>query len=176
MDQPLKILTTINSKGEGYASNVILDRGLTINGKPSMFWFADCDEDKDGSPDWSHDPTGQNDTSLHYNGKPIDGNLIPFIVVPDNIANLTKEMVLGCIGVMEYMDKVVAVVVGDAGPHNKVGEASSAALASVGAPTTRNGNGGVDGQEVFFRIWPGVPAKLTIDGQDYQFALKHWGT
>jgi len=173
----MKILTTIFSKKENYAANIILDEGTPLAGKPSLFFFGDCDEDKDGSPDWASDKTGASDTSLHYNGKALNGNIIPFIVIPPEIAKLTPEKFLGCVGYMEWQKtgKRVAVVVGDAGPHDKVGEASSAALAAVGAPTTKNGNGGIDLQEVLFRIWPGVPATLDIDGNRYNFELRSWG-
>jgi hypothetical protein len=171
----MKILHTVYSRGENYAANIILDDDRMLNGKPSLFWFGDCDEDKDGSPDWEHDPSGAPGTSLHYNGKPINGNIIPFIVVPPEVAGLLPDKFLGCQGLMEWREKVVAVVVADAGPHDKIGEGSSAALAGVGAPTTRNGNGGVDLQEVFFRIWPGVPAQLEIDGITYKFNLQSWG-
>jgi Fungal chitosanase of glycosyl hydrolase group 75 len=171
----MKLLTTIYSKGENYAANIILDEDRPLNGKPCIFFFGDCDEDKDGSPDWHNDPTGDSNTSLHYNGTPLNGNVIPFIVIPPEIANLSAEKFLGCVGMIEWHGKAQAVVVGDAGPHNKVGEASSAALAFIGAPTTHNGNGGIDAQEVLFRIWPGVPARLEIGGVVYQFDLKSWG-
>lgn len=171
----MRLLRTIYSKGENYAANIILDEDRSLNGKPSLFFFGDCDEDKDGSPDWDQDKTGDRDTSLHFEGKPINGNIVPFIVVPPEIAGLLPDKFLGCIGSIEWNGKVCAVVVGDAGPHEKTGEASSAALAGIGAPTTRNGNGGIDLQEVLFRIWPGVPAWLVIEGTPYQFELKSWG-
>jgi hypothetical protein len=171
----MKLLTTIYSKRENYAANIILDEDAQINGKPSILFFGDCDEDKDGSPDWHNDPTGAAGTSLHFEGKPINGNIVPFIVIPPEIANLTDDKFLGCFGTFEWRGKVTPVVVGDAGPHNKVGEGSSATLAAVGAPTSKNGNGGIDLQECLFRIWPGVPARLEIDGKVYQFELRSWG-
>jgi len=171
----MKLLATIYSKGENYAANIILDEGQVLQNKPCLFFFGDCDEDKDGSPDWHNDPTGASGTSLHYNGKPLNGNIIPFIVIPPEIAKLTPDRFLGCYGTLEWHAKIAPVVVGDAGPHDKVGEASSAALAAVGAPTSKNGNGGIDEQEVLFRIWPGVPAVLDIDGTTYNFELRSWG-
>ena len=171
----MKLLRTVYSKGENYAANIILDEANVLNGKPCILFFGDCDEDKDGSPDWENDRSGQAGTSLHFEGKPINGNVVPFIVVPPEIAKLTKEIVLGCFGTLEWKGKVTPVVVGDAGPHEKTGEASSAALAAVGAPTTKNGDGGIDDQEVLFRIWPGVPARLEVGGIVYQFSLTPWG-
>jgi len=171
----MKYLTTIYSRKENYAANIILDEDQQINSKPCLFFFGDCDEDKDGSPDWQNDPTGAPGTSLTYNGKPLNGNVIPFIVVPPEIAKLLPDRFLGAYGIMTWRDKFTGVVVGDAGPHEKVGEASSAALAAVGAPTTHNGNGGIDTQEVLFKIWPGVPATLDIGGVIYKFELKPWG-
>lgn len=155
-----------------YYANVIQDSSSALNGKPSYFWFGDADNDVDGSPYWQNDPDGQAGTRWLYNGKPINGDLIPFIVVPPQIIQKTPEIVGGCVGTMEYQDKIVSCVVGDSGPSSKIGEASPAALRALGLPALHNGNGGLDTQEILYRIWPGVSARLVIDDVTYQFELQ----
>ncbi len=151
-----------------YWANIIQDGDRILNGKPSYFWFGDADNDVDGSPYWNEDPDGQTQTSLQLNGKAVNGDRFPFIVVPPQVINCTPEIVLGCVGLMEYQDKSVACVVADSGPRSKIGEASPAALRALGLPAPHNGNGGLDKQEILYRIWPGVAAK--IDG--VQFTLQ----
>ncbi len=143
-----------------YYANIIQDDDRILNGKPSYFWFGDADNDVDGSPYWRDDPDGQSNTSLQLNGKAVNGDQFPFIVVPPQVINMTPEIVLGCVGLMEYQDKSVACVVADSGPRSKIGEASPAALRALGLPAPHNGNGGLDTQEVLYRIWPGVAAKI----------------
>lgn len=156
-----------------YYANIIRDYNVVIEGKPSYFWWGDADNDVDGSSYWRHDPYGQPLTRYTYNNKPIDGDKVPFIVVPPQIINMTPEVLGGCIGTMEYRNMVVSCVIGDSGPMRKIGEASPAALRSLGLPAFENGNGGLDSQEILYRIWPGVAARLEIDGETYQFDLQH---
>jgi hypothetical protein len=155
-----------------YWANVIKDYDRVLNGKPSYFWFGDADNDVDGSPYWQHDPYGQAGTSLIHNGRPVNGDRVPFIVVPPQVLNMTPEIVLGCMGTMEYQDKVVSCVVADTGPKSKIGEASPAALRALGIPALQNGNGGLDTQEILYRIWPGVPAEILVDVTTQRFVLQ----
>lgn len=145
-----------------YAANVIQDDQRILNGKPSYFWFGDADNDVDGSPYWKQDPSGQAGTRWLYEGKAIDGDIVPFIVVPPQIIKMTPEIVGGCVATVEYEGNVVACVVGDSGPSNKIGEMSPAALRALGLPAHMNGNGGLDTQEILYRIWPGVAARLEV--------------
>ena len=156
-----------------YYANIICDNDRVLNGKPSYFWFGDMDNDVDGTPYWDKDPSGQPDTRWHYNGKAINGDIIPFIVVPPQIIKITKEIVCCCIATAEYNGIVVPGVVGDSGPSNKIGEGSPSMLRGLGLPAPQNGNGGLDTQEILYRIWPGVAARLEINGQIYQFELQH---
>jgi len=155
-----------------YYANVILDDTRILNGKPCYFWFGDADNDVDGAPYWHEDQYGQAGTRWTYNGKPINGDVIPYIVVPPQVIKMTPEIVGGCIGSMYYKDKEVACVVGDSGPTSKIGEASPAALRALGLPAPHNGNGGLDTQEILYRIWPGVKSVLQINGQTYAFELQ----
>lgn len=156
-----------------YYANVIEDDSRILNGKPCIMWFGDADNDVDGSPYWQNDPSGQSGTRWLYNGKPINGDLIPFIVVPPQIIKVTPEIVGGCIGAVYYKGLEVACVVADSGPSTKIGELSPAALRGLGLPALHNGNGGLDEQGILYRIWPGVAARLIIDGATYQFELQH---
>jgi hypothetical protein len=154
----MKKLITIRSKGEGYTADVIEDND------GSLFYVADADIDVDGSPNWRRDPYGQADTSLHYHGKPINSDEVPGIVVPPEIINAVGPIVLGCQASIEYRGKKIAAVVFDTGPHNKLGEISAAAAEGLGINPDPN-HGGVDGQEVTYRLWPGKPA--TVEGVTY---------
>lgn len=155
-----------------YYANIIEDDTRMLNGKPCIMWFGDADNDVDGAPYWKEDPYGQAETRWRYNGKAINGDKIPFIVVPPQVIRCTPEIVGGCVGTAEYGGRVVACVVGDSGPLRKIGELSPAALRELGLPAPHNGNGGLDTQEILYRIWPGVAAKLEIEGEIYQFALQ----
>ena len=172
----MKLMFTFRSAENAstvYYANVIRDDDRNLNGKPSYFWFGDADNDVDGAPYWHKDPSGQAGTRWTYNGKPINGDIIPFIVVPPQIIKMTPEILGGCIGTAEYNGIVVPGVVGDSGPTSKIGEGSPALLRGLGLPALENGNGGLDTQEILYRIWPGVAARLEIGGEVYQFELQH---
>jgi hypothetical protein len=156
-----------------YYANIIEDDTRQLNLKPCIMWFGDADNDVDGSPYWQKDPSGQSGTRWTYQGKPINGDKIPFIVVPPQIIKMTPEIVGGCVGTVEYKGNVVGCVVGDSGPSKKIGELSPAALRGLGLPAPQNGNGGLDTQGILYRIWPGVAARLEAEGEIYQFELQH---
>lgn len=156
----LELVATITSKGEGYTANVFRDKNFMLNGKPSYWFFGDMDNDVDGSSFWHQDPYGQAETSLRHNGKSIDSGIVPGIVLPPELINVTPEIVLGCLAIAEWRGNIESAVVFDTGPRSKLGEGSYALLKQLGAPAMQNGNGGIDRQEVFYRFWPGVPANL----------------
>lgn len=171
----MKLLFTQKSSENSaftYYANVVLNDDILIEGKPCIEWWGDADNDVDGSPYWNKDPYGQPGTRWLYAGKPINGDKVPFIVVPPQIIQATPEIVGGCAGNMIYGNKVVRCVVGDSGPKTKIGEASPAALRALGLPAFENGNGGLDTQDILYRIWPGIAARLEIDGKIYEFGLQ----
>ncbi len=171
----MKLLFTFQSTENAqyrYYANIIQDGDRLLNGKPCIWWFGDADNDVDGSPYWAKDPSGQPDTRWKYQGKSINGDKVPFIVVPPQIIKVTPEIVGGCVGTAEYKGSVVGCVVGDSGPSSKIGELSPAALRALALPAPQNGNGGLDTQEIIYRIWPGVAARLEVEGQFYQFELQ----
>lgn len=158
------LLFSIASKGERYVANVIRDDD------GSEFFFGDMDVDVDGSPNWKQDPYGQAETTLYHDGKPINSEIVPGIVLPPECIKASKWMVLGCKAQASYKGQTVDCVVFDVGPHFKLGEGSPAAARPLRINPDPN-NGGVDTQEVLYRYWPGIPA--VIDGIEYQ--LQHYG-
>ena len=154
----MRKLFTIQSKGENYTSDVI------ENDDGSVQFNGDMDIDIDGAPDWKRDPFGQPDTALHYNGLPINAQIVPFIVVPPEIIQAVKGIVLGCKASVRYGIKISDAVVADIGPHKKLGEGSPALARNLGINDDPN-HGGIDDHVVLYRLWPGVPA--VIDGIEY---------
>lgn len=166
----MKLVATITSKGENYTANVFRDDKDLINGKPAYWYFGDADVDVDGSPNYKRDPYGQADTSLHYNGSPINSDEVPGIVLPPELIKLTPDIVLGCFASVEYNGKHEPAVVFDVGPHNKLGELSACLAQRLGINPDPN-TGGIDNQAVHYRFWPGIAAD--IDGKTY--TLTHYG-
>lgn len=172
ISSPMKLMFTFKSSENSsyiYYANIVQDTENLKDNMPSYFWFGDADNDVDGSPYWNEDPCGQSETSLTHNGKPINGDQVPFIVVPPQVINMIVGVVLGCAGTMEWNGKSIECVVADSGPSSKIGEASPAALRALGLPAPHNGNGGLDTQEILYRIWPGVAA--VVEGITY--TLQH---
>jgi hypothetical protein len=161
----MKKLLTIKSRGEGYTADLI------DNEDGSAQFLADMDIDIDGSPDWARDPFGQPETTLRYNGKPINGQVIPFIVLPPEVIKAFTGVVLGCLAQVFYKGRVSWAVVADEGPHSKLGEGSPALARALGINDDPN-HGGVDEQEVLYKIWPGKAANVA----GVQFALHPYGS
>ena len=155
----MRELITITSKGEGYTATV------WDNEDGSYSFTGDMDNDVDGSQFWHNDPCGQSETTLQFSGKSIDSGVVPCIVLPPPIIKAIGPIVLGCQAQVEWNGTIVDGVVFDVGPRTKLGEGSYAMLKRLGAPALENGNGGIDGPEVQYRFWPGVPA--VVDGVTY---------
>ena len=135
-----------------------------------VFWTGKQDVDNDGSggnvePDEPRkDPCHQNDTSLHDpQGKALNAQTVPFVVVPPQVCEQTTGHVLGSLAFASYKGKTVNAVVGDIGPRNKVGEGSVRLAQLLGIPDSPI-DGGVD-SGVAVMIMVGVPA--VIDGVKY---------
>ena len=87
----------------------------------------------------------------------LDAETIPYIVVPQLIVQQTVGVIRGCKARVTWKDKSVDCVVADKGPPNKIGELSIAAARAVGIPESPR-NGGLGKAEVFYELWPGIPA------------------
>lgn len=102
--------------------------------------------DIDGSFKACHDPgaADQCPTTFLWSNLPapqrfVDPDKFPYIVIPiAGIGHADTEfrdktgVKIGDIGVVVFRDKVVPVLVADGGPHNKLGEGSSALFKAVG--------------------------------------------
>jgi hypothetical protein len=145
----------------------------TIEGEPitehedgSVTFRAKAAVDTDGSGPLHGDPCAQTDTSLHRDGKPLNADVDRYIVVPPAIISGVKGVVLGCQATVRNTrtGKGCTAVVGDIGPHRKLGEVSVATARALGlnpSPT----RGGEDAHVIEYTLWPGSPA--TVDGVKY---------
>jgi hypothetical protein len=155
---PIAKLLDITSRREGYRADVFL------NDDGSIWFFGDMDMDWDGSPQWHDDPDGAPDTSLHYNGNPINSQTVPGIVLPPECIKKPKGVVLGCQGEAYFDGKIEPCVVFDVGPFSKLGEGTPELARRLGI-NPHYSKGGIDTQTVRYRYWPGVPA--VVDGIVY---------
>ena len=129
-------------------------------------WVAKAAIDSDGIGPHHGDKTAQDDTSLHYEGKPLNADLDRYIVVPPAIIKGVKGVVLGCQAEVTNTDngRWTLAVVGDIGPHKKLGEMSCAcaeALRLNPSPV----DGGTDKHIIQYLISPGVAAN--VKGKQY---------
>ncbi|MEI6598301.1 MAG: hypothetical protein WCL22_04590, partial [bacterium] len=111
----MKLLATI--KNEGFESCIYEEADGRVH------FLGDFDVDCDGGSNPHHDPCWQPDTTLHLNGKPIDAETVPFIVVPPVIVKSVIGIVMGCLAQVTNTrnGKSVLAVVADLGPSKKVG-------------------------------------------------------
>lgn len=122
--------------------------------------------DTDGSGPLHGDPDAQADTSLHLDGKALNADVDKYIVVPPAIRDGVQGIVLGCMAEARHTrtGALTKCVVGDIGPHKKLGEVSVATARALGinpSPT----RGGEDDHVIEYTLWPGVAA--VVDGKAY---------
>lgn len=146
---------------------------FTFDWTKSVQYVSDMDIDSDGVGDDGkpnniyHDPYYQPDTSLHYNGKPLNAQSDKYVVINPKVLTGVKGVVLGCqaVAVDLRSGKWSFAVVGDIGPSSKDGEASCALADAIGINPNAN-SGGVSTPDIFYAIWPGLAA--VVDGKHYQ--------
>lgn len=132
------------------------------NGSVTFTAGANIDNDgPNGNPEG--DPYHQEETSLRLNGKSINAETVPYIVVPPAIIRGVAPVVLGCEAVVWYGPKCVNAVTADIGPKNKLGEISVECARRLGINPSPL-HGGVSGG-VHYELHPGVPA--VVDGITY---------
>jgi len=127
---------------------VAVKRSLDAAGMEVVDFLADADEDNDGidsdpsdgiNNNPEHDPCHQSDTTLHGpDGRPLDPYKVPYIVVPPAIIERTRGIVLGSHVELYNITngQHCFAVVGDVGPHTKIGELSPAAAKLLGLHIT----------------------------------------
>jgi hypothetical protein len=120
--------------------------------------------DSDGSGPSHGDPDQEQDTSLHLNGQPLNADVDRYIVVPPSIIQSVPGIVLGSQCYVSFGGIRSPAVVGDIGPHAKLGEGSIALAEALGIPSSPV-NGGVD-SGVDFQILVGQAAN--VNGKQYQ--------
>ncbi|MBN3787986.1 glycoside hydrolase family 75 protein [Burkholderia sp. Ac-20353] len=87
----------------------------------------------------------------------VDAQTIPYVVVPPLVVTSVVGVVRGCKARVTWQGKSVDCVVADLGPANRIGEISIAAADALGMNSSPR-NGGIDKPEVFYELWPDVPA------------------
>lgn len=142
---------------------IIEGHSITIDDAGVVRYSAKAAIDGDGSGSSHGDPDFQPDTSLHFQGKALNADLVPYIAVPPRIINGVEPIVLGCSAIVSYKGKRVSAVVGDIGPKKNLGEISIACAEALGIPSSPI-SGGVD-FGVDYEIHPGVRA--TVNGITY---------
>lgn len=151
----MKLLKTLTR--EGFKSPVIEETDGEAIGK--VHFVADFDVDVDGRGSSHGDPCYQPDTSLHFEGKPLNSDEDYFMVVPGDLPEMVKGIVLGCQGKVTNLrnGKSKPCVVGDLGPTSKDGEGSRILAIDLGINPSPV-NGGEDNAVILYEFWPGVPA------------------
>lgn len=150
----MRVLATI----EGESINELDDGMVTYTAK--------CAVDTDGSGDLHGDPCAQADTSLHWQGKPLNADDDKYIVVPPVIIHGVEGAVLGCQAWAKNVTNGMSTeaVVGDIGPHKKLGEGSNAFNRALGLSGNPN-SGGTEKHIIHYSLKPGLPA--VVDGKQY---------
>lgn len=127
----------------------------------SVHFLADADIDCDGGSNPHRDPCWQPDTSLRFDGKPIDAETVPYIVVPPLIIQGVAGTVLGCMARVtnSRTGQSTKAVVADIGPHKKIGEISSECARRIGVNDNPN-TGGEEDRIISYTLWPGIRAAV----------------
>lgn len=141
-------------------------------GQEIVDFVADMDVDCDGSGgNPHHDPCFQPDTRLHFQGKALHAETVPYVVVPPVVLRRTRGKVLGsaCEVTNTLNGKSTVAVVGDSGPTRKIGEGSPALCEALGLDPNPN-HGGTSDRIIRYRIYVGRPAVVNGVTYDLQSA------
>lgn len=140
---------------------------ITVDDDGRVHYHAKAAIDSDGTGPHHGDRTAQNETSLKLNGSSLNADTDRYIVVPPAIIHGVGPVVLGCQARVTYNGHSTDAVVGDIGPHKKLGEISCATASALGMNPSPV-NGGVDSQNVSYELWPGQAAIVTGKQYDLQ--------
>lgn len=135
---------------------VIEGEPITEHDDTSVHWRSKAAIDSDGVGPHHGDHTAQDQTTY----KPdLNADIDRYIVVPPAIRNGVKGVVMGCQALVTNTrnGKHTAAVVGDIGPHKKLGEISCACAEAIGLNPSPV-SGGVDEHVINYVIFPGIPA------------------
>lgn len=91
----------------------------------AIFWSSKSATDADGLNGVALDSAdGQNDSSYHVEGKPLNSFLHPYVVLPLGSFRAETGLQLGDLFVIVYKNQITCGLAGDLGPHSKIGETS----------------------------------------------------
>jgi hypothetical protein len=141
----------------------IENENITELDDQSVHWRAKAAIDSDGVGPHHGDRTAQDQTSY----KPdLNADVDRYIVVPPAIRDGVKGVVMGCQAQLTNTENgaYTDAVVGDIGPHNKLGEISCASATALGLNPSPV-DGGVDAHIINYVIFPGRPA--VVNGKTY---------
>ena len=136
---------------------------ITEHDDLSVHYRAKAAIDSDGVGPHHGDRTAQDQTSY----KPdLNADEDRYIVVPPAIRDGVKGVVMGCMAQVTNTlnGRHTAAVVGDIGPHKKLGEISCACAAAIGLNPSPV-DGGIDEHVIEYIIFPDVPA--IVNGKQY---------
>lgn len=121
-----------------------------------VHWKSKAAIDSDGVGPHHGDRTAQNQTTYKPN---LNADIDRYIVVPPAIIHGVEGIVIGCqarvTNTINGQD--TDAVVGDVGPHLKLGEISCACASAIGLNPSPV-DGGVDAHVIQYEIWPGKAA------------------
>lgn len=122
--------------------------------------------DGDGIGPSHGDPDYQPETTLKHNGKSLNADVDKYVVVPPAIVQGVKGVVMGCQAhvINTLNGNQSYAVVGDIGPHKKLGEISIALAQALGIPPSPT-TGGEERHVLRYTLRPGVAA--VVDGVEY---------
>lgn len=120
--------------------------------------------DGDGSGSSHGDPDFQSDT---FYQPALNADIDQYIAVPPQLVKSVKRIVVGSKVTLENETNGVSIdaVVGDIGPHTKLGEISIAAAYALGIPSSPT-KGGIEKHIIHTTIFPGIPA--VVNNKTYQ--------
>lgn len=129
-----------------------------------VHYIAKAAIDSDGVGLHHGDHTAQNETTY----KPdLNADIDKYIVVPPAIVHGVTGVVIGC---QAHVTNTINgqetdAVVGDVGPHLKLGEIACSTASAIGLNPSPV-DGGADANVIEYQLWPGKAA--VVDGKMYQ--------
>jgi hypothetical protein len=89
----------------------------------------------------------------------VDSETVPYISIPPEL--LHRGCRMGDLATVVYKERAVGAVLADVGPRGKLGEGSIALATALGIPNSPR-NGGVNGDGVYWVLFPGTGAGWPI--------------
>jgi len=160
MNSPDRILATVEGSD------------IVLGGDGVIRYMGPARVDSDGGRNVDRDPCWQPDTSYHHQGKPLDAQSVPYVVIPLGILERVGPIGLGCAVTVTHSvsKKTARGICGDLGPRLKKGEISCEMARRLGLNPSST-RGGDDRPLYLYEFHIGVPA--VIDGVTYQLQPLH---